>query len=163
MDKSDLDGTMTELVITSYAKNETIIFCKIVDEEFREYMEIIYTKNGECAKPIYFKWKNIPPAIYTIYLYTKKFTKITYNKNTDIYEVYGTRLYTRSDEAVLLASFKGDKFPINNKMFYVVIEKHNLKDTKTITEDEMTILDDFTNIMLSYKKFPKHLIRGPSM
>lgn len=62
-----------DLSISKYNDDDYIIFGKIQDDKFNHYLEISYTENKKCSKPLYFRWKDIPFVIYALYRQSQKY------------------------------------------------------------------------------------------
>jgi hypothetical protein len=126
-----IKGTIVDMAIGIYSTTDVIIFHKILSGK-QLYLEVIYTINDIETFPYYFKWKEIPKEIYSIYLHAKVHTDIKFDNSSGVTTVSGIHLLRNSERKYVLA-----KFPLNEcPIMKVLIEFTDVSNFLSDLDDE---------------------------
>lgn len=142
---------LTEMVVCVYCITDVIIFNIYTDIKGAKYLCIVITEDDqEIGEPVYFKWNNIPPSIYTIYKYAKFYSKTIFDENTNTYTIYGTHIGRKNEKEYVLAKLTTEHY--NSPLSFVC------NDTTSYYNKECyeTLVDN----MIDVKNLPDSFKRG---
>ena len=147
-----IDAILTELILCVYCISDVIEFTTLTDNNGQKYLKVIMTEDGvDRGNPLYFRWNQIPSSIFTIYKYSKQYSKTLYDENTNICTIYGTHIGRKDEKEYILAK-------ITPEYYHTYISFDYSHNSSFQDKDYYDVLVDN---MIETKKLLSTLKRGP--